>query len=185
MPSSHPSLGLSAFFLSFCAAAMNSFSSFTSRPRDTPITAGTASQAQPRRKNNRSPPYQLVASLSLALSGAAARPATAAPGLVSTVSDGLMAPTDADETERVGFVLQKLSISPTLYEAPNRPEPAEHSSPGSVESAPGCDRLVPSSNPVGPAAGRVMARQSCRACPTSLATLARLGWPLGMTTSRL
>ena len=57
-------------------------------------------------RTRRSPPYQLVASLSLALSGAAARPATAAPGLVSTVSDGLMAPTDADETERVGFVLQ-------------------------------------------------------------------------------
>jgi len=88
------------------------------------------------------------------LSGAAARPATAAPGLVSTVSDGLMAPTDADETERVGFVLQKLSISPTLYEAPNRPEP-QHSSPGSVGSAPGCDRLASSSNPGGPAAGRV------------------------------
>ena len=65
------------------------------------------------------------------MSGAAARPATAAPGLVSTVSDGLMAPTDADETERVGFVLQKLSISPTLYEAPNRPEP-QHPSPGSA-----------------------------------------------------
>ena len=65
-----------------------------------------------------------------------------------------MAPTDADETERVGIVLQKLSLSPTPYEAPNRPEP-QHSSPGSVESAPGCDRLVPSSNPVGPAAGRV------------------------------
>lgn len=89
------------------------------------------------------------------MSGAAARPATAAPGLVSTVSDGLMAPTDADETERVGFVLQKLSISPTLYEAPNRPEPAaEHSSPGSVGSAPDCDRLASSSNPGGPAAGR-------------------------------
>ena len=65
-----------------------------------------------------------------------------------------MAPTDADETERVGFVLQKLSISPTLYEAPNRPEP-QHSSPGSVGSAPGCDRLASSSNPGGPAAGRV------------------------------
>ena len=64
-----------------------------------------------------------------------------------------MAPTDADETERVGFVLQKLSISPTLYEAPNRPEP-QHSSPGSVGSAPGCDRLASSSNPGGPAAGR-------------------------------
>merc|ERR1719261_558489 len=66
-----------------------------------------------------------------------------------------MAPADADETERVGFVLQKLSISPTLYEAPNRPEPPEHSSPGSVESAPGCDRLAMSSCPGGPAAGRV------------------------------
>ena len=66
-----------------------------------------------------------------------------------------MAPTDADETERVGFVLQKLSISTTLYEAPNRPEPAaEHSSPGSVGSAPDCDRLASSSNPGGPAAGR-------------------------------
>ena len=108
-----------------------------------------------RYQEERVPPYQLVASLSLALSGAAARPATAAPGLVSTVSDGLMAPTDADETERVGFVLQKLSISTTLYEAPNRPEPAaEHSSPGSVGSAPDCDRLASSSNPGGPAAGR-------------------------------
>ena len=124
------------------------------RGRTAPVNKQTA--VQPTHSRERSPPYQLVASLSLALSGAAARPATAAPGLVSTVSDGLMAPTDADETERVGFVLQKLSISPTLYEAPNRPEPAaEHSSPGSVESAPGCDRLVPSSNPVGPAAGRV------------------------------
>ncbi|EOD27518.1 hypothetical protein EMIHUDRAFT_114611 [Emiliania huxleyi CCMP1516] len=106
-------------------------------------------------RERRSPPYQLVASLPLALSGAAARPAPAAPGIITTVSDGLMAPADADETERVGFVLQKLSISPTLYEAPNRPEPAEHSSPGSVESAPGRDRKVPSSNPVGPAAGLV------------------------------
>ena len=100
----------------------------------------------------RSPPYQLVASLPLALSGAAARPAPAAPGLITTVSDGLMAPTDADETERVGIVLQKLS--PTLYEAPNQPEP-QHFSPGSVESAPGCDRLASSSNPGGPAAGLV------------------------------
>ena len=29
-----------------------------------------------------------------------------------------------------------------------------------------------------------MARQSCRACPASLAPLARLGWLLGMTTSQ-
>ena len=65
-----------------------------------------------------------------------------------------MAPTDADETERVGIVLQKLCLSPTLYEAPNRPEP-QHFSPGSVESAPGCDRLASSSNPGGPAAGLV------------------------------
>ena len=111
-----------------------------------------------KREAKLNPPYQLVTSLSLALSGAAARPAPAAPGIITTVSDGLMAPTDAGEIERVGFVLQKLSISPTLYEAPNRPEPAEHSSPGSVESAPGCGRpqcLVPSSNPVAPDAGRV------------------------------
>jgi len=121
------------------------------------------------------------------LSGAAARPAPAAPGLITTVSDGLVAPTDADETERVGIVLQKLSLSPPPYEAPNRPEPAEHSSPGS--DARSSQRPVAIDwPPVRIQSGllpALLARQSCRACPTSLATLARLGWLLGMTTSRL
>ena len=135
-------------------------------------------------KKTRDPPYQLVASLSLALSGAAARPATAAPGLVSTVSDGLMAPTDADETERVGFVLQNFQ-SRRRFMRHRIDQSQQQSTPRLARSGqrPTAIDWPPVRTQVGllPAA---MARQSCRACPASLAPLARLGWLLGMTTSQ-
>ena len=126
--------------------------------------------------------YQLVTSLSLALSGAAARPAPAAPGIITTVSDGLMAPTDADETERVGFVLQNFQSRRRLMR--HRIDQS-HNTPRLARSGqrPAAIDWPPVRTQVGllPAA---LARQSCRACPASLAPLARLGWLLGMTTSQ-
>ena len=105
----------------------------------------------------RSPPYQLVASLPLALSGAAARPRR------------IRAAHFQSRRRLMRHQIDQSRNTPRLARSSQRPVVIVWS-PVRIRSG-----LLPAA----------LARQSCRACPTSLATLARLGWLLGMTTSRL